>query len=394
MTVIVDADILVLGAGIAGVSLAGQLSASLNLVVLEVEGQAGRHATGRSAATFFETYGNGTIKALTRASRGAFVTPEAGFAEVPLVRERGALHIARADQLGQLEVLAGDPDVALAAERLTGAEAQRLVSILRTDYCEAAVLDRSGMDVDVDALVQGYIRKAKRSGARFVFDLPVDHTISFDAGRWQVRAGDSVYRAPVVVNATGAWADQTAAKAGVRQIGLRPLRRSACTVPIDASIGASRWPLVIDIEERFYFKPDAGALMVTSANETPSLPTDAAPEELEIAIAIDRFQTATTLDIRTVIARWAGLRSFVADRTPVVGFAPDADGFFWLAAQGGYGVQTAPAIADLAAALVQGKPVPDYLLAEGVEVARLSPDRPGIQPLATGELEALVEAEL
>ena len=190
-----------------------------------------------------------------------------------------------------------------------------------------------------------------------------------------MRTGGTSFAAPVVVNAAGAWADVVAELAGARPIGLQPMRRTALLVDPPEGVRIDDWPMVIDVEETFYFKPDAGLLLLSPADETPSPPCDAQPEALDVAVAIDRVQTATTLEVRRVRHRWAGLRSFVADRAPVAGWDPEAAGFFWLAGQGGYGIQTAPAMARTAAALLQNEALPGDLVDAGVDPRALSPER-------------------
>ena len=204
-------------------------------------------------------------------------------------------------------------------------------------------------------------------------------TIERRGGQWTVRCRNGSFSAPVLVNATGAWADAVAQQAGVAMIGLQPMRRTAMTIPAPAGHDLRDWPMVIDIDETVYFKPDAGQLLLSPANEDPMPPCDVAPEELDVALAVDRFETLTSERVQRINRRWAGLRSFVADRSPVAGFDGGADGFFWLAGQGGYGIQMAPALARAAAALVLDRPLPDDILAQGVRPHDLSPMRPALR---------------
>jgi D-arginine dehydrogenase len=371
-------DVLVLGAGMAGASLAAELASHCGVILLEVEEQAGRHATGRSAAMFFETYGNATVRALTRASRGFFEEPPAGFAEVPIFRPRGALFVADRPREEKLAGIASLSDAATPMQRLDAAAARRICPILREDWVAAAVLDTSGQDIDVAAVHQGYLRQARRQGACFVANA-AQTTIERRDGSWQVCSAAGSFAAPVLVNATGAWADTVARRAGVRPIGLMPLRRTCVTISLVPEYDIRDWPLVIDVDEEFYFKPDAGQLLVSPANEDLSEPCDAVPDELDVAVAIDRFERATSIEVKRLNHRWAGLRSFVADRSPVAGFDDEAEGFFWLVGQGGYGIQMAPALARAAAALVRGKPLPGGLEQQGVTLEALSPSRPGLR---------------
>jgi D-arginine dehydrogenase len=230
------------------------------------------------------------------------------------------------------------------------------------------------MDMDVHGIHQGFLRGAKAAGAQLVCDAEVQK-ICRESGGWRVDTSAGSFFAAVVVNAAGAWCDELAQLAGVAPIGLQPKRRTALTCGAPAGCDIRHWPLVIDARERFYMKPEAGLLLVSPANEDPVAPQDVQPEEIDVAMAVDQIETATTLQIRQVVRKWAGLRSFVADKTPVVGFAPDAPGFFWLAGQGGYGIQTAPALGELSAALLQGLPVPGRLSSFGVTAAALAPAR-------------------
>jgi D-arginine dehydrogenase len=368
-----SADVIVIGAGIAGASAAAMLADTHKVVVLERESFPGMHSTGRSAALFSEIYGSAPVRALSRASRDFLSAPPAGFADAPLVRPRGALHIATAAQLGALEAFANLPDVAPAVRRLTGEEARALCPILREDVV-AGVLETASADIDVDALHQGWLRQLRAKGGQVVVNAGVTG-LEREGDRWRVETTAGTFAASVVVNAAGAWADRVADLAGARRIGLSPCRRTAMIVDAPEGLESHLWPMVIDVDEQFYFRPDAGALLLSPGDETPCEPCDAQPEELDIAIAVDRVMNATTLEVRRIRRSWAGLRSFVADRTPVVGFAPDATGFFWLAGQGGYGIQTAPAVGRLATALVRGEGVPDDLARHGVAASDVAPER-------------------
>ena len=369
-----SADIVVIGAGIAGASAAAALAATHQVVVLEREAFAGMHSTGRSAALFSEIYGSAPIRALSRGSRDFLFTAPAGFAETPIVRPRGALHIAAASQMAKLDAFAALPDIAPSVRRLSGAEARELCPILKADYVAAGVMETGSADIDVDALHQGWLRELRALGGELRLDADVT-ALSRSGGGWRVETPTFAIETPVVINAAGAWADRVAELAGVATVGLEPRRRTALIVDAPQGADPSTWPMVIDVDEQFYFRPDAGALLLSPGDETPIEPCDVQPEELDIAIAVDRVQSATTLQVRRIRRSWAGLRSFVADRTPVVGFAADAPGFFWLAGQGGYGIQTAPAMGQLAAALIRGEGVPEALAESGVDAHDLRPDR-------------------
>jgi D-arginine dehydrogenase len=371
-------DIIVLGAGMAGASIAAELAPHRRVAILEVEDQPGRHATGRSAAMFFESYGNATVRALTRCSRAFLQAPPPGFAQVPLMTPRAAMFVAGPERIGALQALldaaAGTPG----ARRLGTAEALARVPILRGERVAGAVLDETGCDMDVAAIHQGYLRQARQAGAQLVLDGG-EVTLAHHAGLWQVSSRAGMLAAPVIVNATGAWAEEVARQAGVAPVGLQPMRRTALLLPLPEAIDARAWPLTIDIDETLYFKPDAGHLLLSPANEDPMPACDVAPEEIDIAVAVDRFEALTTLPVQRIVRRWAGLRSFVADRSPVAGFDARAEGFFWLAGQGGYGIQMAPALARAAAALVLGRPLPQDIEAQDVTPGDLSPARAALQ---------------
>jgi D-arginine dehydrogenase len=367
-------DIAVIGGGIAGAAAAANLAPHASLLVLERESQPGYHATGRSAALFSEIYGNASIRALTRGSRAFLLAPPAGFAESPLVSPRGALYVASAGQLKALDEFASLPDVAVGTRRVDAIEARALSPSLRDGYVAAGVYEPDAQDVDVHALHQGYLRWLRGRGGKLVNSAGVTSLRRDDDG-WAIGTHAGIFHARLVVNAAGAWADEIAGLAGAAPIGIQPLRRTAFMVDAPAGSDADRWPMTIDIDEQFYFKPDAGRLLLSPADETPSAPCDAMPEDLDIAIAVDHIEQATTLSITHVRQKWAGLRSFVADRSPVIGYDPQVADFFWIAALGGYGIQTAPAVGRLAAALVQRQPAPADLLELGLDVGSVAPGR-------------------
>ncbi len=368
------ADVIILGAGIAGASAAYELAATHRVLLLERESQPGLHATGRSAAIFSEIYGNATVRGLSRASRSFLFSPPQGFAGAPLVSPRATLFVAPTEQVEALHAMRRDADVAAGTEPMSVDEALARVPILRRDRVAEALYEPGASDIDVNGLHQGFLRGFKARGGTLVCDVRIA-ALDRRGKTWRAIAGGDIYEAPIVVNATGAWADETAKLAGTRPIGIEPKRRTVALIDPPAGIDSRGWPLTIDADETFYFKPDAGRILVTPADETPSPPCDAQPEELDIALAIDRFESMTTMSVRRVVHKWAGLRSFAGDKTPVVGFDPHTDGFFWLAGQGGYGMQTSSAMARTAAALVRGEDLPDAVRAQGVTASQLSPAR-------------------
>lgn len=366
-------DAIVIGAGIAGVSVAAHLASSWRVLVVEQEDQPGYHSTGRSAALFSPTYGPEPVRTLTRASHSFFASPPPGFFDGTLVTQRDVLCIANESQLAKLNDFANLPDIALTTTAISAEEAIKLCPILRPEYVAGALLEGGAADIDVHSLHYSYIRKFRALGGRLVTKFRVE-ALSYENGVWHV-AGRTRFSARIVVNAAGAWADRIAKIAGVVPIGLQPTRRTACLVEAPSATDIAKWPMVRDAGEEFYFKPDAGLLLLSPADETPCEPCDAAPDEWDIAVAVDRIQTATYLTVKRIRHRWAGLRSFVSDRVPVVGYDPDWAGFFWLAGQGGYGIQTAPALSELAAALLLEKPLPGEFVDIGLDASDLAPTR-------------------
>ncbi|MBI1212074.1 MAG: FAD-dependent oxidoreductase [Alphaproteobacteria bacterium] len=368
-------DFIVIGAGIAGASVAYELAGrGASVTILERETRAGMHSTGRSAAIFSEIYGNAMVRALSRATRRFLFEPPPGFTDVQLVPPRETLFIAPPDQVADLRAMRAEPDVAAGTKLYTREQAIARVPILRPEMVVEALLEPDANDIDVNALHDGFLRGAKKRGAALVTGVQIV-SLEFGGGMWHARSLDETYAAPVVINAAGAWADEVAELAGVMRLGFEPKRRTVVTFDVRPDLKIADWPLTIDARETFYFKPDAGRLLLTPADETPSPPCDAQPEELNIAEAIDRFETFTTESVRRIAAKWAGLRTFAPDRTPVVGFDAKAKGFFWLAGQGGYGMQTSSAMARTAAALASREAIPSDIAAHGVTVDALAPDR-------------------
>jgi D-arginine dehydrogenase len=366
-------DFVVVGAGIAGASVAAELSAKHSVCLLEAESQPGYHSTGRSAALFSEMYGNRVVRGLSRASRRSLFEPSPSFASRPWTTPRGALFVATVGQGEQLRSMAEQEDVRLVAHELSAAATHTLCPALRSDYV-AGLYEPNASDIDVHGLHQAYLRKLREHGGRLMKSTRVD-AITRSADNWLVHAGQEAFAAPILINAAGAWADQIASIASVTPMGLRPLRRTAILVDAPEGNGVAAWPLVIGADESFYFKPDAGRLLLSPADETLVEPGDVQPEEWDIAVAVDRVTAATNIEVHRIRHSWAGLRTFAVDRSPVVGFDRAASGFFWLAGQGGYGVQTAPALALVAAALACGQPIPQMIADFGVDAADISPRR-------------------
>jgi D-arginine dehydrogenase len=372
-----DADAIVIGAGIAGASVAFFLAGhGARVLVLEREAQPGMHSTGRSAAMFCEGYGSPQVQALTRASRAFLAAPPAGFAQAALLRQRGMLTIATAAQAQEVRSQhEGLRRFVPQARLLDGGQARSMVPVLEPAAAQIGLFDPGAADIEVHELHQGFLRGLRARGGQVLFDIRLDAIGRRPAGDWELTAGEQCFRAPLVLNAAGAWVDQVAAMAGVAPLGIQPRRRSAFLFAAPAGVATADWPLVIGADEDFYFKPDAGVLLGSPANADPVEPQDVQPEELDIALGIHRIEEATSLRIRRPSHTWAGLRSFVADGDLVGGFAPDAPGFFWVAAQGGYGIQTSPAMGQACAALALGLPLPTALQEHGLDAAMLSPRR-------------------
>ena len=370
-----QADFIVVGAGIAAASAGYWLAPHGRVLLLEREAQPGYHSTGRSAALFMESYGTPQVRALTMASRAFLQQPPAGFAEHPLLGPRGALMVGSPGQEAALEehweVLRA---ISPLGRRLGPAETCALLPVLRPEKVAGGVYEPDALDMDVHAIHQGYLRGLRRAGGRVVCDAEVTG-LQHDAGLWTVQAGGQTYRAPVVLNAAGAWADHIGRLAGAAPIGLQPKRRSAFIFAPPAGLDSTHWPMVYSTDENWYFKPDAGMLLGSPANADPVDPHDVQPEEMDIALAIHRIEEMTTLAIRRPTRTWAGLRSFVPDGDLVGGFDTTLPGFFWVAAQGGYGIQTSPAMGEACAALARGLPLPERIAGFGLTAAMLGPAR-------------------
>jgi D-arginine dehydrogenase len=373
-------EVVVVGAGIAGASIAAELALTHQVLLLERESHPGYHTTGRSAAIYVESYGNAVVRALTSASRSFFANPPSGFTDGPLWSPRGNLHIASHANLDHLEaVWKAAIRWSNTPKRISQAQALSCVPVLRPEAVAAAFIEPDTMDLDVDRIHRGYLRLLAQRGGRLQCDAEVT-MIDPIAGGWTLtlQEGRRIV-AGTLVNAAGAWADQLAQMAGVAQIGLVPKRRTALIVDGPPDIDTHAWPMVVDAAEQFYFKPEAGKLFVSPADATPSPPCDAQPEELDIAIAMHNMSEATTLPLKRIEHRWAGLRSFVADESPVSGYAPDCERYFWFAAQGGYGIQLAPAFAMCAAAMFRRQSLPEDIRQFGIDLSAVSPGRSSLK---------------
>ena len=365
-------DIIVIGAGIAGASVAAELSDGAHILLLEKEDQPGYHTTGRSAALYTKSYGPPVIRALTRASWKFFNNPQSQYIDHPLLQRRGAMFVARSDQMKSLKNL--QEKLGDTVQLLNPEEAHKLLPLFRPGYIAGAMIDSEASDIDVAALHQHYLKTFRAAKGELRNQTEVT-AMSHDGERWTLQTSKNKVSAPIVVNASGAWGDSLAEMAGVAPVGLVPKRRTALLISSPAEMTPDQWPMAIDVDEQFYLKPDAGKLLISPADETPSPACDAQPDEMDVAVCVDRIETAFDISVRRIDHKWAGLRSFVADKCPVCGFDKQVPGFFWLVGQGGYGIQSAPALARVASALIKGRDIPDDVAAEGVTQAAISPHR-------------------
>jgi D-arginine dehydrogenase len=365
-----DADVIIIGGGIAGASTACFLSPHARVMILEAEAHVGYHTTGRSAAFFSESYGGPAVQPLTVASKAFLFHPPEGFTDVPLVRLRRALHVARQDQQQAAQTMLREYGPLAPNLHMVGkAEVDSLAPMLKSDWAMSGVYDPDCQDIDVDALHQGYLRQARQKGAQLFTNAPVI-ALSRDHIGWRVSSRAGSFTAPIIVNAAGAWGDAIAALACLPSIGLQPLLRTIITFsPTGFPVQATA-PLVLDVDGQFYFKPDGLNIWASPADETPTVASDVQPDELTVAITVDRLEKATRYAIPAISRRWAGLRTFTPDRAPVFGFDPRAPGFFWCVGQGGFGIQTSAAAGMLCAAQLAGMAVPENLQAYDVNAKR------------------------
>ncbi len=362
-------DIAIIGGGIAGAGAGAMLAGDRRCLLLEAEDQPGQHSTGRSAAVFILNYGNAPIRALTRASESYLVSPPADISDHTLLSPRGHLALSEESGCSRFDALLGESQ---GLDPVTPESAVARVPILKQDSIFAAAYEADARDIDINSLHHGWLRKFKRAGGEIHTKARVIRLAHKD-GLWKIETSAGSFQAKAVVNAAGAWADKVAEMAGLAPVGLTPMRRSIAVVPAPEGHDVMAWPLVSDVEERWYMKPDAGHLFVSPADEDPVEPHDVYPDDMVLAEGVHRFETATSVEVTRVLRSWAGLRTFASDRTPVVGFDPAAENFFWLAGQGGYGIQTSPAMAKVAAALLMQQPTSDIVSDE--TITALSPAR-------------------
>jgi D-arginine dehydrogenase len=363
-------DILVIGGGIAGLSAAAALSSHAKVAVLEAEEQIGFHSSGRSATMVHYALGDRLVRALTAASRPFFDDPPADFGDSPLGHRMPVLVHARDDEKDALDRLEAEISLFAPLERLDAEGVQALCPLLKED-ARHGIADRNGLRLDPHALLQGNLRRLRSNGGALHGSSRAGRIERRD-GAWHVTCENGeTFSAPMLVNAGGAWADQVALLARARPLGLAPLKRTIITFDAPPGTRLEGLPFAKTVGDELYFAPESGRLFASPMDEQPSDPCDAQPDEYEVALAAYRMEERTTVKVTRVHSKWAGLRTFTPDRHPAVGFAPDAEGFFWLAGQGGFGLQTSPAMAAIAASLIAGGewPVPE-VAAEDLGPAR------------------------
>jgi D-arginine dehydrogenase len=362
-----DFDIAIIGGGIAGLSCAAFAGSGATVAVLEMEPTFGYHATGRSAALYTECYGSQVIRRLAKASK-----PFLADRDEPMISHRGVLFTAQPNDGRALDALFDEfrPLVAN-LERLTSSETEELCPLFPSGSVAGGVYEPDACDIDVDALQTTFMRMARSVGTTLINNAPVTRITRTPSG-WNLTAGENEITATVVVDAAGAWGDTVATRAGIAPMGLKPLARSVFT--FDPGRDPREWPMVVDAHEQWYIKPEGLNMIGSAASEIPTEPSDVRPEEIDVALGIDRINQASNLEIRSVKNTWAGIRTFTPDRVPAVGWARDPQ-FFWLVGQGGYGIKTSPALGEFAASLLLGHELPAAVVRAGVDPRDLDPSR-------------------
>lgn len=369
-------DFLIVGAGIAGAGVAYRLAGHGNVLLVDMEDQAGYHTTGRSAAFYAETYGGQVLQPLTSASKDFLRNPPLGFTEAPLVTPLGAIHVFDAAQEAEArKTYERDREALPHIRLLSSGELLAKAPMLAKDRFMGGIEDDECGTLDVAALHQGYLRAAKKMGVEAKLGVPFEKAERTEDG-WRVQLGREEVHARIIVNCAGAWGDVIAERSGVQAIGLEPKRRTLVTVPNPEGLPFNKdLPMIIELDETFYFKPEGEGYLVSPADETPSEPCDSQPEMEDIAIAVDHFERATASSVTKIEAKWAGLRTFASDRKPVIGFEPGGNDFFWNVGQGGYGIQTSPAWSRYAVNLLLGKGMPDDMERYGAKADWYDPAR-------------------
>lgn len=360
----------------AGAAAAYWLSRMGSVALLEMEDQAGYHTTGRSAAIYLPSYGAPAVRALTKASYDFLDTPPLDLGlKHHLLEPRDVLYIASEERLADLAAFVAEmQSQGVAVASVTKKMALARVPILRAEYFHSAALERGVFDLDVAGLHRGMLRAARSRGGVTHLGAKLE-SAAHGADGWRVRAGDLQLQARCLVNAAGAWATPVAKLAGAAPLRLDSLRRTMVTVDTGEQPFSPKWPMVETIDESLYFKPESGKLLASCGDETPWPPSDVQPDDMDVAITVDLLEQATSLSVQRVAAQWAGLRTFAADRLPVIGVDPVVPDFYWMAGLGGYGIQTAPALGLLLASQMTELDLPKSLSDHGIHAADFSPAR-------------------
>jgi D-arginine dehydrogenase len=364
-------DFLVVGAGIAGASVAARIADTHSVLLVDMEERAGYHTTSRSAASYEPNYGPVPMLALTRASHHFFMEPPQGFTDAPLFTPRGSLFLEAKGQADKTDYLLSKSS---GLTELSIAKTCELFPVLKPDYATRSFLDGLTGDLDVDLLHRGFLRMLKERGGKIMLSSPFQ-SAERHAGQWKVRCGSTDISATTIINAAGAWGDEVAKLCGASPVGLIPKRRSIGVVPMPDGLDFAHWPMVTDVGETWYAKPQSGKLIVSSADATPVEPHDAYADDMAIAEGIDRMMTATTIEVERLDHSWGGLRTFAPDGNPVVGFDPHTEEFFWLVGQGGYGIQSSPGLSATAADMARGLPIPKAIIDMGLNRADIARER-------------------
>ena len=369
-----ECDFLVIGAGISGAAAGYELAAHGRVIVLEAESAPGYHSTGRSAALYTRNFGNPTVRAFNRASLPFLTTPPDGFADHPLLTPRGALTIGGADKRPDIDKLLAIGAADGSIIEVSPARALELAPHLRPEAVACATHEAGVLDMDVAAIHQGFLRGLRARGGTVVCDAGVSALDRRD-GRWQATTRAGIFAAAVAVNAAGAWADGVAAMAGAKPVGLVPKRRTGIIVELPPGTDTRRWPAVDEAGYGSYVKPETGRVMASPGDATPVEPGDAQPDDLDVAIIADWLERNTRIPVRRIARKWAGLRCFVGDDSPVCGFDEAAEGFFWLCGQGGYGIMMSHSLGRAAASLITRGDLPADIAAAGVTPPDIAPAR-------------------
>ena len=370
----IDCDFLVIGAGVSGAAAAAELAALGSTILLEMEDQPGHHSSGRSAALYTPNYGPPVVRQICQAAGAFFNAPPPGFADHPLLSPRGALTLGIDDPEGALDALLRNAAPEHPIAEISVAHAMEICPLLRPGVFRRAVLEPGVMDMDAAAIHQGHLRAFKGRGGRLALSSAVT-ALERKPGAWTAITRGERFRAPVVVNAAGAWADRVGGMAGLAPIGLKPCLRTVMLVEAPAAFCEPGQPVAEVIETWHYFKPEAGRILASPGDETPVEPFDAYPDDMVLAELAHYLEQHTLLKIERILRSWAGLRSFVADHGPVVGFDPGAEGFFWLAGQGGYGIMMSPVLGAATASLIRSGDLPQALAQRGLVPDDLGPAR-------------------